>query len=75
MIESHVQVKTRCALETFQVQEHVLDVRDRIGLPFNALIQHTKIVDEAHGPILLPDDKAGRYSLGVINLLENSYLN
>ena len=75
MTESHIEIKTSSSLETFQVQEHVLDVRDRIGLPFDALIQHTKIVNEAHGPILFPDDKAGRSPLGVINLLENSYLN
>ena len=55
------------------IQEHVLDVQDRIWFPLDPFVQFPKVVDEPYGTIFLGNDERRSRPLGTVHLLEHSY--
>ena len=56
----------------FKVQEHVLDVGDRMRLLSNLFVELLEIIDEAHGSIFLANDKGMHSPFRAINPLQNA---
>ena len=72
MIVSHIEIKTGCIGETFQVKEHVLNLGNRIRLPLNPFVQLSEIRDEPDCFILLGDNEYWGSPFTMVDSLEHT---
>ena len=63
MAVAHIQMQTGRSLKPFEIQEHILDVGDRMQLPLKPFVEFPEIVKELWGTIFLGNDKGRRSPL------------